>query len=553
MNKDHPKSEAAKLREEAEKRLRASKKHDRNASMDEDDLQKLIHELQVHHIELQIQNDELIKALEKAEIAEEKYIKLFDFAPSGYIALSKEGTIIELNFSASSLLGKERAQLIRSSFAFFVSPPTRSVFNTFFERVFTSNKTETCEVELLVGDSPPIIVHLIGIYKEKSEQCLLTLINITDRKLMDLLINKQNSELTKLLEDKDRFMSVLAHDLKGPFASIVGLTELLRKNITQFDAQKIELISNLLIQSAKNSSALLDDLLLWANAQSGKLSFEPKRIKLSKVFKDIQEIFDPIAKEKSIQITYPEEDNLFVFADTNMLKVILRNLISNAIKFTNNGGEIHIDTHQDDQETTIIVTDNGIGIEPQYMDKLFSASNLFSTKGTNNESGSGLGLVLCREFVKRHMGLIWVESKPGKGSSFHFALPQSGKYSDKKVINWTEKKILFADDEFATYILFSSILKSSNANIEYAQDGKTAVELSKNNNYDLIMMDINMPKMNGFEATAEIRRFNSDITIIAHTCNVLKRDDCIAAGFTDYIMNSGNQDNLMRLLNNYLG
>ena len=231
----------------------------------------------------------------------------------------------------------------------------------------------------------------------------------------------QSLELTKLNLDKDRFIFILAHDLRGPFNGFLGLSELLASNVSGFDAGKIESIANSINKSAQNTYSLLEDLLLWA--QSGNLPHAPQILNLSSVCAGIIETVNQIAKEKNISIYNLVADELTLFADINMLKTILRNLISNAIKFTRLGGKINIFADQNQSNTTVTVSDNGVGIDNETLRKLFDISHKITIKGTANEKGTGLGLLICKEFVEKHGGKIWAESDYGKGSDFKFTLP----------------------------------------------------------------------------------------------------------------------------------
>jgi len=167
----------------------------------------------------------------------------------------------------------------------------------------------------------------------------------------------------------------------------------------------------------------LENILIWARAQQGKIPFDPQILSFTDNCKDAIEVLNPIAKAKNITIDYSTGNHTNVFADIDMIKTVLRNLVSNAIKFTNNGGTISITAKQIDSNITISVSDNGIGISPEDITKLFDISKVLSTKGTAEETGTGLGLLLCKEFVEKHQGKIWVESEVGKGSDFKFTLP----------------------------------------------------------------------------------------------------------------------------------
>ena len=236
-------------------------------------------------------------------------------------------------------------------------------------------------------------------------------------------IQQKNNELEKLNSDKDQFLQILAHDLKNPFSSIMGFSDLLLKNVHKYDINRIEKQLLLLNKATHNTFNLLEDLLLWSKAQSGKLPIEAKNIMLSKIFSEIINNSKAQADEKNISINYLETENINVFADINMLKTILRNLVSNAIKFTNENGHINIYTEKKQKSVIIIVSDDGVGIDENKLPNLWNFTYSISTNGTANEKGTGLGLLLCKDFVEKHGGKIWVESELGKGSNFKFTIP----------------------------------------------------------------------------------------------------------------------------------
>lgn len=242
--------------------------------------------------------------------------------------------------------------------------------------------------------------------------------NIRTRQIVEL-----NLQLERLNADKDRFMSILSHDLKSPFTSILGFLELLTTNIRKYSIDQIENHIYTINDAARNTYNLLEDLLMWTRAHSGNIPFNPQKIQFREIYESVAEILVPVAESKNIMVNYVGYENLSVYADKDMLKAIMRNLISNAIKFTSGGGSISISTSINPGNVTVSVSDTGIGISPERIQNLFDLTNIHSTAGTSGERGSGLGLILCREFVQKHGGKIWVTSEPGKGSDFRFTLP----------------------------------------------------------------------------------------------------------------------------------
>jgi signal transduction histidine kinase len=236
-------------------------------------------------------------------------------------------------------------------------------------------------------------------------------------------IHLLNTQLEKLNTDKDRFISILGHDLKNPFNNLLGLSEVLLEDIRKLDIDEIEDIAKDIYKSAIISGNLLEDILMWSRTQQGSIPFNPQNVSLSATCRNIIEILNPGAYAKNIQIYDSSVNHINVYADEDMLKTILLNLVSNAIKFTNSGGKITINAERNSEIVTISVSDNGVGIPPDGLAKLFDISEVLTTRGTAEETGTGLGLLLCKEFIEKHKGKISVVSEEGKGSTFSFTLP----------------------------------------------------------------------------------------------------------------------------------
>jgi Signal transduction histidine kinase len=303
------------------------------------------------------------------------------------------------------------------------------------ELVFQNREKEKRADELIIAneEKEKRVAELIIANKEKEKRAdelilankELAYQNEEKQKRADELVfaNKDLKQSLQLNADKDLFISILAHDLKSPFNAILGLTEVLTEGIRKLDIDEIEDIANNINKSGQNAYKLLEDILMWARTQQGKIPFKPQILSFRDICLDILKTLNPTANAKGITINYSALDEINVFADIDMFKTVLRNLISNAIKFTNNGGTININAEQTNSNITISVSDNGIGIAPDDLTKLFDMSEIISTKGTGEETGTGLGLLLCKGFVEKHGGKIWVESEVRKGSDFKFTLP----------------------------------------------------------------------------------------------------------------------------------
>lgn len=235
---------------------------------------------------------------------------------------------------------------------------------------------------------------------------------------------KMNQELHELNATKDKFFSIIAHDIKNPFSAIMGFTALLEENYDEWTDEMKREIVNLTHVSSKNLYQLLENLLQWSRSQRGTIEFKPEKIELKGMIKEVTGLMNGTAEAKNIDFEVQLAENaVAVQADKQMVNTILRNLIGNGVKFTNNGGKVQIITEAINEFVKIHIVDNGVGMTSQIKDNLFRIDVNFTMPGTNNEIGTGLGLILVKEFVEKHGGTIDVDSEPGKGSAFHFTLP----------------------------------------------------------------------------------------------------------------------------------
>ncbi len=238
---------------------------------------------------------------------------------------------------------------------------------------------------------------------------------------------KKQKELNKRLKEmnstKDKFFSIISHDLKSPFNSILGFSELLNDNIEEFKQDELKKITTSIYESAKSAYDLLEQLLAWTAFQSEKIEYKPESISIKVIVAENIKMVNSSAEQKQIQITDNTPDSQLVFVDQNMLNTVVRNLLTNAIKFTYRGGRIDISSTIKNHMLFLSIKDNGQGISAIKLKELFNEGALNSTKGTNNESGTGLGLILCKEFIEKNKGKLKVESEEGKGSNFIISLP----------------------------------------------------------------------------------------------------------------------------------
>jgi ligand-binding sensor domain-containing protein/signal transduction histidine kinase len=243
------------------------------------------------------------------------------------------------------------------------------------------------------------------------------------KSLLEKTVAMKTSELNELNASKDKFFSIIAHDLKNPFSSIIGFSEMLKEEVTSGDLNNSGKYAGMIYDSATQTFRLLENLLEWANSQRGKILFTPVQINLSELIKDEFIIAGDMAIGKNIELKSYITDTFTIVADKNMIRTIMRNLITNAVKFTHKNGMVKVNAVICKNYLEISVSDSGIGMSKEAMAKLFKIDANISTRGTENEKGTGLGLFLCKEFADRHNGKILVESEEGKGSTFKLLLP----------------------------------------------------------------------------------------------------------------------------------
>lgn len=248
--------------------------------------------------------------------------------------------------------------------------------------------------------------------------------DITGRKLGEEKMVQLNLQLKELNAAKDKFFSIIAHDLKNPFNAIIGFSNILIEQINKKDYEGIAEYAGIILDSSKRAMSLLSNLFQWSRSQTGRMEFNPEPIELVGLINEVIKLSNDSAQQKSITITKEIPQSLNISADKAMINAILRNLISNAIKFTNKDGNITISAQQEQNEVVVTVCDNGVGIRKDAIEKLFRIDESYTTTGTQKEKGTGLGLLLCKEFVLKHGGKIWVTSEFGKGSSFCFTIPR---------------------------------------------------------------------------------------------------------------------------------
>jgi nitrogen fixation negative regulator NifL len=329
---------------------------------------------------------------------------------------------------AKNIMGSDRAQIIGKT-VFEIAPAELADFYFLADAEFQNEKINYQEYESQIryadGSIHDALFYKASLLDEQNKfgGIVGIILDISERNINTKLIQDNARELKQMNFEKDRFLSIMAHDLKNSFNILIGFSTLLQKNWQKYEQSRIESQLQIINSTASNTYDLLEDLLLWAKALSGNLPFSPQPVAIDSLCKSIIQILIPAAQAKNIAIHCMLTERINAIGDQNMIKTILRNLIQNAIKFTPQNGTVTISAAQVDKNIKISVHDTGIGIADDVKQKLWDIMQPFSTAGTEGEGGTGLGLILCRELVNKHGGRIWVDSEVGSGSEFSFTLP----------------------------------------------------------------------------------------------------------------------------------
>jgi PAS domain S-box-containing protein len=344
----------------------------------------------------------------------EELNRFFNVALDLLCIASMDGYFIQLNKSWESTLGYSEEELKSKSFLEFVHP---------------DDLEGTLKAISTLSESKPV-VGLVNRYKCKdgsykwiewrsapaNNLIYAAARDITDRKMYE-------QQLKELNATKDKFFSIIAHDLKNPFNAMLAMSNLLFEKPDEFNKSQIIEFGKLMNETTRSAFDLLDNLLQWSQSQTGHIDFYPQNYLLKDVVSQSIKVVDLQAINKQVTLEIRVDDSIVIFADLNIIKTVLRNLISNGVKYTNAGGTVIVYANKIDGGVEVVVKDTGVGIAPEAIAKIFRIDSKYTTLGTAKEAGTGLGLVLCKEFIGMHNGKIWVESVKGEGSEFKFFLP----------------------------------------------------------------------------------------------------------------------------------
>lgn len=495
----------------------------------------------------------------------EEYRKLVEMQGEGLAIVDKEERFLFTNPAADKMMGVPIGGLIGKKVDDFVTKSTLDDVKK-QTQIRAEGNQSTYEMEILRADGEKrvVLVTATPTFDDAGEflSSLGIFIDITDRKNIENELKKNESALKALNTTKDKLFSIIAHDLRGPIGTSADLIDVLIDNFDTFSREEQLQMLDILKNSARSTYSLLETLLNWSIIQTGNLVFKPELFSLTNSIDALVKNMALTAYSKNIRLVFNPQQDIFVHADQNMIQTVLRNLISNAIKYTYREGEIEVKVRISGDRTEVSVCDNGMGMDETTCQNLFVLNGQHSKYGTENEKGTGLGLILCKEFIEKHGGSIRVESEQGKGSCFIFDIPNATANSEtpstqknqNQRMKFNGEVVLIVEDDEINYQVLKSMLHSVNLKSERALTGKEAVSMFLSNPYQLILLDIQLPEMNGWDATMKIREHDAAIPIIAVTAYATdpSRKKSLEAGCTDFITKPINKAKLMQMVGKYL-
>lgn len=526
--------------------------------------------------------DDIRMGTETLKENEKKLRSVIETANDAIITLDGKSTIIGWNNSAQKMFAYTQEEIYGRPLTVLFSQKQSTVYEKIINDFLTEKKIsgdgEIVELEGLKKDGNifPMEFSFSSWTIEKNIYFTAFVRNISDRKKLESEIRARQIlenthfelvEARRLAEEskktKEQFLANMSHEIRTPMNAIIGMTEILEEN--NHDEEQKECIEAIRV-SADHLLSIINDILDFSKIESGKITFEKHPFKLEKLIEGIIQTLHFTVGKKSISLNYSISKNVppIIIGDVVRLRQILLNLCSNSIKFTESGS-VKIDVQlkeqvNDDYIILFTITDTGIGISSDNLPTIFESFVQASRDTTRKYGGTGLGLTITKQLVELQGGSISVKSKQNKGSQFLFTLPLKKGEEDQVASSENEKtfvctglegiKILAAEDNPMNQILIKKILNKWNLEYDIASNGKIAIEKLSQTDYDIILMDMHMPEMDGYEATEFIRKKmntpKSLIPIIAVTANALvgEEEKCLAAGMNDYISKPLNKKKL---------
>jgi len=514
------------LRREAERRLATSAAARLPHQNSREDQLRLMHELEVHQIELEIQNESLRAARLETEAALDRYLSLFDFAPVGYAMLDGEGTIRDANHAAARILEEDRGRTIGRPFEKFVSVRDRATFRMLLGRALASGLKETCELELAGGHGDPRQGQLGAVALTGPERrILLTFEDITERKLREQKLASTESALRDVDRRKDEFLAVLSHELRNPLAAMRNSSVVLSR--TEPDDPRAAQAKVVIDRQVMLLTRLVDDLLDVTRIARGKVELHRDRFELAELVRRATDDFRPSFDTSGIFLeSRLGQGPYWMYADPARLVQIVSNLLGNAEKFTPRGGTVVVSLERDDdRKVALRVRDSGAGIELDTLPHVFESFVQAPQTIDRARGGLGLGLAMVKGLVELHGGSVSVASEGrDRGTEVTVLLPTDlaplpVSAPEPEAVAGRPRRVLVIDDNADNAETMRDVLGIDGHDVRIAYDGPTGIELARTFRPEIVLCDLGLPGMDGYEVARAFRADEAlkDVPLVAVT------------------------------------
>ncbi len=542
----------AEIRQQAERLARDAQSGTTGAD------ESLVYELRTHQIELEMQNDELVKSERELTQARNRYESLFENAPVGYFVLNQEGVILATNNNGADLLAARRKGLVRKPFIVFLPQEFHTAFFAHLSAVFSEVGRHTTEMRINTRESEQIWCRLESVQhfdEEGIPQCLTAVVDITDRRRIedDLIIAKE--EAVAASRAKSVFLANMSHEIRTPMNGILAMSEIAMESV--LTPEQRDYISAIHV-SARSLLSIINDILDLSRIEADKIRIESAPFSIRDTVQECLALFQPMVQEKSLTTNIVADPNLpdRLIGDRNRFRQVLLNLVGNAVKFTQEGsvtirlGGSRLSDHA--WEVTCEVSDTGIGIPEALRNTIFDSFTQAENAYDKRYQGAGLGLTISRRLARLMGGQLFFNSSAGEGSTFFFTLPllvagpddeiPTDRLPDLDPAETKGKRILVAEDNAINTLVIRTILEKAGLEVWSATSGAQALEYLEAHRFDLVFMDISMPELDGLEATRRIRSgevpgLDPAIPVIAISAHAMSgdREAFAEAGMDDYL------------------
>jgi PAS domain S-box-containing protein len=531
-------------------------------------MRQTLHELQVHQIELEMQNEELRQAQLQLDTVRARYFDLYDLAPVGYCTVSEQGLILEANIAAATLLGMARSNLVGKRFSRYILKSHQDSFYMYRKQLLASGEQQSCELQMVKSDGAPVGVALVATAENNADDMpvlRIVMSDVTERRLADaeraLLaqeLQQNNAGLKRAMvvakkanRAKSDFLSSMSHELRTPLSAILGFAQLIESGSPQPTPSQKRSVDQIL-QAGWYLLELINEILDLALVESGKLSLLLEPLSLAEVMLECKTMIEPQADKLGIGVTFPApEMPYFVKADRTRMKQILINLLSNAIKYNRVDGTVCVKCIEVSPERIRIdVEDTGEGLTLEKIEQLFQPFNRLGQEA-RAEEGTGIGLVMAKRLIELMGGAIGVESTFGKGSTFWLEMdltterqafdPAAQAQVEAQVEAQSQLcTLLYVEDNPANLMLIGDLIaRRPDIRLLTAKNGNSGIEIARSVRPDVILMDINLPGISGIEVLKILAEdpATAHIPVLALSANAIPHDidKALKAGFFRYL------------------